>query len=255
MRIDSYAHGNRWRQIHPGVKGLFVLLSLMAVLLSQHPGIPLLISLIMSGLTILGAGIPWRGYLRLLIAPLFFLLWSSLLLLVTISPTTLPVFSLPWTDLTIGLNCNDLPVAQLVLSRSLGALCCLLLLALTTPLSEIAGLLRALGVPRTFVELMVISYRQTFILLAAFSQIRMAQEARLGYRSFKVSWRSASELAGNILIKTIVRARHNHQALVARGYSNELLTLCPQRSCPAHHLLGAGSLGLLFLCLAFKVQP
>ena len=255
MRIDSYAHGNRWRQIHPGAKGLLVLGALIAALLSRHPGVPLLIALSMSGLTLGGAGIPWRGYLRLLAAPLAFLCWSALLLLVTFTPTPTPLLHLPGVELSIGLNRNDIPLAQLVFSRALGALCSLLFFALTTPLSEIAGLLRLLGVPRLFVELMVIAYRQVFILLDVFSQIRTAQKARLGYRSFKVSWRSAAELAGNILVKTVVRARRNHQALLARGYDQELRFLSPQRHLSGGHLLGAGTLGLLFILLAWRVQP
>lgn len=255
MRIDSYAHGNRWRQIHPGNKGLLVLLTLIAALLSRHPAIPLLIALCMSSLTLLGAGIPWRGYLRLLVVPVAFLVWSSLLLLFTFSPTALPLLPIPASDLTIGLNRSELPLVLLVFSRSLGALCTLLFFALTTPLSEIAGLLRRLGLPRLFVELMVIAYRQIFILLDTFNQIRTAQEARLGYRSFKVSWRSAAELAGNILIKTVVRARHHHQALLARGYDHELRFLSPQRHRSRWHLFAAGTLGSFFILLAWQVSP
>lgn len=255
VRIDTYAHSNRWRQVHPGSKGLLVLLVLIAALLSRHPGIALVIALSMSGLTLLGARIPWRGYLRVLAAPLAFLLWSSLLLSVTIAPTTQPLLHLPWLDLTVGLSRTALPMAGLIFSRSLAALCTLLFFALTTPLSEIAGLLRRLGVPRTFVELMIIAYRQIFILLESFSQIRRAQEARLGYRSFRVAWRSVAALAGNILIKTVVRARHNHQALLARGYDSELRFLSPQRNISPWHLLAAGTLGLLFLTLAWRVQP
>lgn len=255
VRIDTYAHSNRWRQIHPGSKGLLVLFALLAALLSRHPAIPVLIALTMSGLTLCGAKIPWRGYLRVLLPPLVFLLWSSLLLLVTFAPTSLPLLTLPGSALTIGLNRAELPLAQLIFSRSSGALCTLLFFALTTPLSEIAGLLRTLGLPRLLVELMIIAYRQIFILLATFSQIRIAQEARLGYRSFRVAWRSVGELAGNILIKTVVRARHNHQALVARGYDSELRFLSPQRQTSPWHLLAAGSLGSLFLLLAWRVQP
>jgi cobalt/nickel transport system permease protein len=255
VRIDTYAHANRWRHIHPGAKGLLVLGALIAALLSRHPAIPLLITLIMSGLTLYGARIPWRGYVRVLMAPLAFLLWSCLLLLATFAPTSIPLLHLPWVDLTIGLNSNEISLAQLVFSRSLGALCSLLFLALTTPLSEIAGLLRGLGAPRLFVELMVIAYRQVFILLEAFTQIRTAQEARLGYASLRVAWRSAGVLAGNILIKTVVRARHNHLALVARGYDSELRVLSPPRYFSPWHLLGAGTLGILFLALAWQVQP
>jgi cobalt/nickel transport system permease protein len=254
VRIDSYAHANRWRHIHPGAKGLLVLGALVAALLSRHPAIPLLIALSMSGLTLGGARIPWRGYVRVLFVPLAFLLWSCLLLLVTFAPTSLPLLHLPGVTLTVGLNSNEIPLAQLVFSRSLGALCSLLFLALTTPLSEIAGLLRGLGVPRLIVELMIIAYRQIFILLETLTQIRTAQEARLGYASLRVAWRSAGVLAGNILIKTVVRARHNHQALVARSYDTELRVLSPPRHFSAWHLLGAGTLGFLFLVLAWQVQ-
>lgn len=255
MRIDSYAYANRWRQIHPGAKGLLVLLSLIAALVSRHPAIPLLIALSMSSLTLFGAGIPWHGYLRLLALPFIFLCWSTFLLTVTVATTPSPLLHLPWTDLTIGLNKNEIPMAQLVFFRSLGALCSLLFFALTTPLTELAGLLRKLGTPRLFVELMIISYRQIFILLEAFTQIRSAQEVRLGYSSLRLAWRSTGELAGNILIKTVVRARNNHQALLARGYDNELRYLSPKRPCSTRHLLSAGALGLLFILLAWRIQP
>lgn len=255
MRIDSYAHGNRWRQVHPGEKGLWVLLALAATLLSRHPGIPLLITVVMTAMTLLGAGIPLRGYLRLLAGPLAFLLWSCILLPVTLTPAIGPLLQLPGTELTIGWNAQELPMAQLVFCRSLGALSSLLFLTLTTPVSEVAGLLRLIGIPRLFVELTVIAYRQIFILLEAFSAIRSAQEARLGYRSLRTARRSMAEMAGNILIKTVTRARSNHQALLARGYDTELRFLSPQRQRSPRNLLAAGISGLALIALALQVQP
>lgn len=255
VRIDSYAHANRWRQLHPGIKGLLVLCSLTAALLSHHPGIPLLIASCMCLLTIFGARIPWRGYLRLLLAPLIFLLWSTLLLPMTFSPGTAPLLELPAINLSIGLNSTEIPRALLVFTRSLAALCTLLFLSLTTPANEIAGLLRRVGVPRLLVELMMITYRQIFILLEAFTQIRRAQEARLGYRSLPVAWRSFAGMAGQVLVKTVAHARSSHQALLARGYDQELRFLSPQRSCSNWHLFGAGFIGISFILLAWQVQP
>lgn len=253
MRIDSYAHGNRWRQIHPGEKGLLVLLSLVAAILSHHPGVPLTIALTMAGLTLLGAGIPWRGYLRLLLPPLLFLLWSCLLLPLTLAPTSSPLLFSPGIGMAVGFNRSEIPLALLIFSRSFGALCSLLFLTLTTPVSEIAGLLLRLGTPRLLVELMIITYRQIFILTEAFAQIRSAQKSRLGDRSLRISWRSTGDLIANILIKTVVRAQKNHQTLLARGYDRELHFLSPLRSAVPLYLLGSGSLGLLFLLFALLV--
>ena len=255
MRIDTYAYSNRWRQVHPGEKGLFTLFCLAAALLSKTPLVPLIIAAAIAVMTVMGAGIPWREYLRLVVLPVLFLLWSCLPLAVSFSGGELPVANIPALHLAISLSRQGMGQAELALARSLGAFLSLLFLALTTPMTEIMGLLRSLGTPRLLIELMTIAYRQIFIFLEITRQIRAAQEARLGYASTRLAMKSLAGLAGNILLRSLSRARQNHQGLLARGYGSELLFLSPRHSWSFRNLIGAATVGMALIALALAIQP
>lgn len=255
VRIDTFAYSNSLRRVHPGEKGLFALFCLTAALLSRTPLIPLAIGAALAAMTIIGAGIPWREYLRLAALPALFLFWSCLALAISFSGEGVPLAHLPALKLTVSLSSRGLDQAELALARSLGATFSLLFLALTTPMTEIMGLLRTLGAPRLLIELMTITYRQIFVFLEITGQIRAAQEARLGYASARLAMKSMAGLAGNILLRSISRARQNHQGLLARGYDSELLFLSPRHRWSPRNLVGAAAAGAALITLALVVQP
>lgn len=255
MQIDTFAYSNRWRSVHPGEKAIFALCGLTAALLSRTPLIPLTIAAVMSAMTIMGAGIPWRGYLRIAILPAAFLIWSCLALAVSFSGGDLPLAHFPSLQLEIGLSRQGINQAELALARSLGATLSLLFLALTTPMTEIMGLLRTIGTPKLLIELMTITYRQIFIFLEIAGQIRAAQEARLGYASTKKAMKSLAGMAANILLATLTRARRNQLGLLARGYGDELLFLSPRHTWSPRNLVGAGTAGIILIALALAVHP
>ena len=255
MHIDTFAYSNRWRRVHPGEKAIFALSGLTAALLSHTTLVPFAIAAIMVAATLLGARIPWRGYLRIAILPASFLLWSCAALAISFSGSDLPLAQIPALQLTIGLSRKGIDQAEMALARSMGATLSLLFLALTTPMTEIMGLLRSLGAPKLFIELMTITYRQIFIFVEIASQIRTAQEARLGYISARTTMKSLATMAGNILLSTLTRARHNHQSLLARGYGDDLLFLSPRHNWSTRNLLAAGITGLILIALALAIQP
>lgn len=254
MRIDTFAYSNRWRHVHPGEKGLFVLCCLMAALLSSTTLIPFVIAAVMAAMTLLGARIPWRDYLRLAILPIAFLLWSCLALAVSFSGGELQLAKFPPLHLTISLSRPGISQAGLAFARAVGATLSLLFLALTTPMTEIMALLRSLGIPKLLIELMTITYRQLFIFLEIAVQIRAAQEARLGYASTRLAMKSLAGLTGNILLRSLSRARQNHQGLLARGYGSELQFLSPRRCWSPINLIGVGTAGLTLITLALVIK-
>ena len=251
MLLDSYAYNNRWRHIHPAEKGLLVTVCLVAALVSRTPVVPLAILLLMSGLILFGARIPLRVYLRLLAFPLTFLLLGTSTLALSFSGGEIPLGDLPLLHLPLALSYTGIDQAIMALSRALGAVSCLYLLALTTPMTEIVGLLRRLGVPALFLELMLLAYRNIFIFLDNVRQIRLAQAARLGYSSVGNSWHSLAALGGNLLLRTMHRSRQLHLALQSRGYDDELRYLEEQYAWSPRNLVCGGSIGLLVLTLAF----
>lgn len=209
----------------------------------------------MAAMTLLGARIPWREYLRLVAVPAAFLLWSCLLLAVSFSDGDILLAKFPALHLTISVNHRGINQAQLALARSLGATLSLLFLALTTPMTEIMALLGRLGVPKLLIELMTITYRQLFIFMEIAGQIRASQEARLGYATPRSAMKSLGGLAGNILMRSLSRARQNHLGLLARGYGSELLFLSPPRRLSPLNLIGGGVFGASLIILALVNTP
>ncbi|HIJ80164.1 MAG TPA: cobalt ECF transporter T component CbiQ [Desulfuromonadales bacterium] len=255
MRIDNFAYSNRWRNVSAAEKGLFTLLCLIATLIAQSPLPPLVVALLMVMLTVFGAGIPWREYLRISAAPLFFILWSCLILALSFSGGGFKLCEMQNLGLSVFCSRKGGDLALLTLSRSTGATLSLLFLALTTPITEITGLLRYLGSPRLLTELLTITYRQIFIFFEIAGQVRAAQESRLGYASSGRAMRSLAGMAGSVLLGSLDRARQNHQGLLARGYDGDLHQLSPRCKSSFINLARVILSGAVLMALSVAIKP
>ena len=250
MWLDDYAYQNRWRRRPPVEKAIPALLCLGAAVISRSPVVPLLVLVLMSGLVLLGARIPWQAWLRLLALPLAFLSAGTVAMALSFTGADLLIGEVPLLHLPVGLSRAGLSQAGQTLARALGAVSCLGFLALTTPMTELIGLLRKVRVPVLFLELMALAYRHLFLLLEALRQIRIAQAARLGYATHGNAWRALSGLGGSLLVRTMVRSRQLHLALMARGYEDEIRCLEENYPQSPGNLVAGAVVGLVFLWLA-----
>lgn len=250
MLLDTYAYANRWRQQHPAEKGLLCLLALGAALLARSPQAAAICALVMAALTVGGAGIALRNYLRLLRLPAGFLFAGVFGLALSLSGGDQLLLDLPGLDLSLWLNHAGADQALLVLSRSLAAVTALLFLALTTPMTEIVALLRRLRMPALLLELMVLAYRQIHVFSEVARQMRTAQKARLGDAGLASRWRSLSSLAAGLYLKAHLRSQQLHRSLLCRGYDHDLRWLERQAALSGRNLLGAIALGGSLLALA-----
>jgi len=250
MLLDTYAYSNRWRHLHPAEKGLLSVLALAAALCARTPQAAAIAGLLMATLTVAGAGIPLQRYLRLLLLPAGFLLAGTTGLALSPVGGDLPLLILPGTGLTVWLSNAGLQQALLVLVRTLSAIAAVYFLALTTPLTEIIGLLRRLRVPALLLELMVLAYRQIHVFAEVAGQMRTAQLSRLGDASLVSHWRSLSTLAAGLFLKAHLRSRQLHRSLLCRGYDHDLLWLERDIPCSGRNLLLAALLGGALLALA-----
>ncbi|KYH33193.1 cobalt ECF transporter T component CbiQ [Neomoorella mulderi] len=224
--IDQYAYSNRLKNIHPGEKVAFALVTLLIALVAPRPLIPAIIIALMAGATIGIAGIPARFYLQLFLVPFSFLVAGVAMIALTI--TSQPQASLKGVTLlgwTLGFTPAGMHLAGKIFLKSLGAAACLYFLSLTTPIVDILTVLRQLRVPALLVDLISLTYRFIFVLLATVNDIYTAQASRLGYASLRTSYHSLGQLAANLFIKTYRRSQELFTALTARGYHEELQVL------------------------------
>ncbi|MGI9861514.1 cobalt ECF transporter T component CbiQ [Moorella naiadis] len=250
--IDQYAYSNRLKGVHPGEKIAFALATLLIALVAPRPLTPAVITILMAGATIGAAGIPSRFYLQLLLVPFSFLIAGIAMIALTI--TNQPLAGLKGWHLlgwTLGVTPGGIHQAGKIFLKSLGAVSCLYFLSLTTPMIDILTVLRKLRAPALLVDLISLTYRFIFVLLATVNDIYTAQAARLGYASLRASYHSLGQLAANLFIKTYRRSQDLFTALTARGYGEELQVLeVPQPfSWPFLCLAAAMDLSLLILAL------
>jgi cobalt/nickel transport system permease protein len=129
------------------------------------------------------------------------------------------------------------------------------LLTATTRFPDLLHALRHLKVPAIFVSILAFMYRYLFVLADEVARLLRARAARSAQlpgqpagRSLR--WRAtiAGHMVGQLLVRSMARSDRVYQAMLARGYRGELLTINPHVMVSFDWLvLAAALLGLLLL--------
>ncbi|WP_311208396.1 MULTISPECIES: cobalt ECF transporter T component CbiQ [unclassified Aeromicrobium] len=215
LRIDDAAWSSAWRDF--GLSGK-VLLSGgflgIALILPVWPA-SVLVALTSAALILGPAGTSPSTTLRSLVIPLSFIALGSLPVAVSIS------IDPSWT---VQIDAGTLSRAAETAGRATAGTMAVLLLALTTPITDLLDGLRRAGVPTACVEVASLTYRMLFMLIDSTRTIRQSQAARLGDDSLARSLRSSGSLAATVLTRSWDRASRLERGLVSRGYTGELPT-------------------------------
>jgi cobalt/nickel transport system permease protein len=83
------------------------------------------------------------------------------------------------------------------------------------------------GVPAPVVDVALVTYRMSFLLLDALRGVRQAQAARLGYASRAARWRSLAGLGATAFLRAFDRAARLQAGLAGRGYDGTLRVMVP----------------------------
>ncbi|HWW53430.1 MAG TPA: cobalt ECF transporter T component CbiQ [Acidimicrobiales bacterium] len=129
-----------------------------------------------------------------------------------------------WFGHRIGMTTTGLTAAGLIVSRVAVSISLVVLLTLTTPWTRLMAGLRALFVPRLFIQVMGMAYRYLFYLLGSVDDMYTARKARMvGSEANVTSGRAfVSATAGALFGKAHVLSEEVHLAMVSRGYTGEV---------------------------------
>ncbi|KUF18042.1 cobalt ECF transporter T component CbiQ [Streptomyces silvensis] len=217
LPIDAAAHSSRWRRRHPVDKAVLGLgLTVLAISLPPWPGAALVLVaalVLLLGPAGVGARQLWRAYR----VPLGFCVTGALTLLVQIGGP----------DGFVTLADGGPARAGGLLLRTSAASLGVLLLAFTTPMSDLLPRLVKAGVPAPVVDVALVTYRMSFLLLDSMSRIRQAQAARLGHTTRAAAWRSLAGLGATAFVRAFDRAGRLQAGLAGRGYDGTLRVLVP----------------------------
>ena len=128
-----------------------------------------------------------------------------------------------------------------------------ILLTATTPFPDLAHALRHLRIPPILITLVSFMYRYLFVLsdeVLRLLRARAARSARIpGQKGSSVFWRArvAGNMAGQLFIRSYDRSDRIYNAMLARGYTGNILTITPHKMRPGDWISITASLILLVL--------
>jgi cobalt/nickel transport system permease protein len=118
------------------------------------------------------------------------------------------------------------------------------ILVTTSPIARTVQAAEALGVPRLFARLVLMTYRYIFVLADEFARLRIALRAR-GFRNRANlhSYRTIGSVAGTLLVRGADRAERVAQAMRCRGFDGRFRSLAAWHTAPADVLFFALVIG------------
>ena len=109
--------------------------------------------------------------------------------------------------------------------QALASVSCLYFLSFNTPMPDILNVLRVMRCPRIILELMLLIYRYIFVLLEIASNLRTAQNSRLGNKDYRTSLKSFGALASALFIRAIKKSNALYDAMESRCYDGTIRVL------------------------------
>ncbi len=248
MAIDYFAFSSKLRRWNATFKLAFTLVIIFLCIGLNNAFVSAVIIVSMFYMVVAVGGLSTRDYISVLSIPIAFILISVIAIIVDFS-------KLPVGDFRIFIGFGYLysSISMLfnglrLMLKIIAAVSALQFMILTTPPSEVILVIRKMHVPNKFADLMNMIYRYIFILLDAFSKMKDAAEARLGYRDFKTFCRTFGGTAGNVLVLSLKKAEAYYDAMESRCYDGELLFLEEEKKISLRTIISA-TLFIFYLLL------
>ncbi len=250
--IDYYAYASKIRGWNPSFKVIFSVLTLLLCIVLNNPLVSLAVIISMAYLTVVKGGLPLGAYLSVLMIPLTFIILGTVAIGVDFSSQPIGQF-----NLYLGFGYLYTSIAKLkemvfLMMKVFGAISAMIMMTLSTPSSEIIGVLRKAHVPKLIIELMNLIYRYIFILLDVFNNMRNSADSRQGYCDFKTSCQTFGNVASNMLVLSLKKANTYYTAMEARGYEGDLVFLEDEKPFQISQVIYAVGF-MLFLLLLWYV--
>ncbi|MEG2016946.1 MAG: cobalt ECF transporter T component CbiQ [Clostridium sp.] len=223
IQIDNYAYKSKLINVDPKGKLIFSITILSICLLMNSPSVGILTIFIMGLITINTSGISMMKYLKLLSIPLIFLIIGTITVMINRYDTGQSILmGVHLGKYQYGMDKVSLFKGITLITRALGSVSAMYFLALNTPMTELFEFLRGTKLPNLVVSLMELIYRFIFIIWEEASNMRVAQESRLGNINFKTAVRSTGEMISMLFIRAYKRADRVFMSLESRGYNGEV---------------------------------
>lgn len=246
--IDFYAYASKIRSWNPTFKVVFSFMTLLLCVGLNNPLVSATVIIGMAYLTVIKGGLPLSAYISVLLIPITFIILGTVAIGIDFSSQPLGQFNLFVGFGYVFTSVDKLREMAFLMLKVFGAISAMIMMTLSTPSSEIIGVLRKAHVPKLIIELMNLIYRYIFILMDVFNNMRNSADSRQGYCDFKTSCYTFGSVASNMLVVSLKKANAYYTAMEARGYEGDLVFLEDEKKIQVSHLI-IGATFMIFLIL------
>lgn len=223
--IDKLSYSSGLANVSPEEKFVYAVLTLMVCVVSRSAAAAVAVLAVNGFVNIKKGRVPVRLYLKYLMIPLIFLLFSTLAILVNVSKEPLDAYAIPLGNYYLTSSFVGLKRGVQMILTALASVSSLYVLSFHTPVTEILDVLKKWHFPGLFIELMFLTYRFIFILMEGASAVLTAQKARLGNRNLKTSIQSFGQMASILFVRSLKQSDALYNAMESRCYDGEIRVL------------------------------
>lgn len=224
--IDIIAYGSGIRHWNPMFKVAFAIALLLICVVADKLYVSVLVIAITAYVTVVLGKVHCHEYIDLMKIPVVFMILGSIAILINFSTVPRPALLLLDCRLFyIFVTASGVRQILFLWAKVFGAVSAMYMLSLSTPSTEIFGVLKRIRLPGLIIELMNMIYRYIFILLDTNGKMKNAAVSRLGYVDFKTSVSTFGHTMSNLLIVSMKKANSYFDAMEARCYDGDFVFL------------------------------
>jgi cobalt/nickel transport system permease protein len=238
--LDDFAHSNALRETSARLKMFLGLGAILICVSSVTPVAPIFVVITISLITVMLAKIPGRIYIRLLLVPLSFALLSAAVV-AFMNGSGQTLFSVDIFGYSFAMREEGANLAALLIARTIGGMCSLYFIALTTPMIEIFATLKSLRIPQSVIELSMMIYRYIFVFLDQAAMIHSAQVMRLGDAGTRNTINSFAMLSGVLFLRSWEQGERLIVAMDSRCYDGKLDLMQAAETAKPYEILAAAA--------------
>ncbi|GAA2180728.1 cobalt ECF transporter T component CbiQ [Brooklawnia cerclae] len=256
LAVDDAAWASPWRRQRVGDKLLLSLALIMTALVAPVVPGTVLVGVASAALILGPAHIRWSMLMGAMSAPIVFIALGAISVLLSVGASPIDPY---WQWGFLSVTPTSVAMAGRLVLHALAGTLAVMVLALTTPMSDLLDWMAAHRVPGPLVEVASLTYRLLFIVWSTAVALHDTQLRRLGdppirsRETARLRWQATAGAVGTILVRSWDRARRLESGLAARGAEDSLATTSPDR--PRDRRLAAGFAGLVAaiwtVCLAW----
>lgn len=222
IMIDYYSNFSKIRDWNTNVKLSLAVFSLLFCIGFDSIIVSITTLILTFSFVVLISGLDIKSYINVMKIPIGFLILSIAPILLNIGFTQAGIIIVKIGQIYITTSESQIWIAINLFFKALGAVSCMQMLILTTPMHRIIISLNKFKIPKLIVDIMYFMYRFIFIFFSTYTQMKHSAKSRNGYKDFFTSCKTFGNIMSNLFVSSLQKLELYNRSMDSRCYTGRL---------------------------------